>query len=261
MELIIMRGFHGVALDIGGVIYFDEPFELAWLQGTFERMVTREPTYTLGMFLDGVERWYREGSPGYSFGHPSSAALAEDSWAAVRRAWTELAQEVPGAVRAAQAIAGNIPTVVVANQPPECMRVLRDWGLTRSLRGVFLDSLCGVAKPDPRLLDLGRERLGLPAAELLMVGNRTDHDVLPARELGCGAVFVRAASGCRPPPGVHPDIIRLHQRHYAIKTAPPGGPATVVTIAGLAELAPSAWRASADATLYLSREIYVPGSR
>ncbi|MFG3051500.1 HAD family hydrolase [Kitasatospora sp. NPDC048239] len=233
-----MLEFSGIALDVGGVIYYDEPFELAWLQGAFDRMSEDDPGVTLTDFLDQVERFYRKDGSGYSWGGSENrTALAAQAWADVRRRWGELAQEIPGAVAAVRDIAGRLPTVVVANQPPECAEVLDRWGVTAVCRDVLLDSLVGVAKPDPGLLDLGRTRLGLAPDRLLMVGNRVDHDVRPALALGCGAVFVRGDAGYRAPEGVHPDIHRVYRRLRAVRTAPPGPAEAVPIVSYLAELA------------------------
>ncbi|MFC4032398.1 HAD family hydrolase [Streptomyces polygonati] len=240
-----MPGFSGIALDVGGVIYYDEPFELTWLQEMFDRASAGDTAITLDVFLRHIERFYRQDgstrpwrAPGYW------DPVAAESWAAVRTAWAEIAQEIPGARRAVRDIAARFPTVVVANQPPECLDVLDRWGLTGVLRAVLLDSLTGVAKPDPGLLDLGRARLGLRSAEVLMVGNRVDHDIRPALALGCGAVFIRGDSAYRPPAGVHPELVAGYERWRAIRTAPPGPGEAVAIVSSLAELAERTERAA-----------------
>ena len=35
-----------LAIDVGGILYYDEPFELAWLQGVHDRLGQTEPTVT-----------------------------------------------------------------------------------------------------------------------------------------------------------------------------------------------------------------------
>ncbi|MFJ6696947.1 HAD family hydrolase [Streptomyces sp. NPDC091272] len=224
-------------MDVGGVIYFDEPFELAWLQGTFDLAVAADPGVTLRDFVEDTERFYLGGAA--PDGRPGllASAAADASWARVRRAWRELAQEIPGSVGAVRALALELPTAVVANQPPECADVLADWGLTDSLAPVVLDCFEGVAKPDPRLLGIALARLDVPPDRLLVVGNRVDHDVTPARSLGCPAVFVLARDDYRVPPGVHPDITRAYRALRQVRTAPPGD--DVPRVASLAELVAS----------------------
>lgn len=226
-------GHCAVALDVGGVLYYDEPFELAWLQGTFDLLTVQEPGYGMSRFSYDVET-LRDGP--HRLASALSAQAAAQSWARVRRAWSELSQEIPGAVRAALDIASVHRTVVVANQPPECIEVLTRWGLTDALDAVLLDSLVGHAKPDTRLLGLAAAGLDLATDDVLVVGNRVDHDVVPARALGCPVAFVHADDGYRCPPGVHPDIARAHHRSRRARTvAPPLGD-HVSAVSSLSEL-------------------------
>ncbi|WP_051796986.1 HAD family hydrolase [Catenuloplanes japonicus] len=232
-----MTEYGAVALDVGGVIYYDEPFELAWLQSTYDLLHAADRAITRSVFIAQMECFYRspaDGSAGRTLLHSPAGA---DAWARVRLAWTELAQEMPGAVRAAIGLARGAQAVIVANQPPECMRVLEAWGLAEACAAVFLDSLTGVAKPDPALLRLALDHLGTDPADLLVVGNRVDHDVVPARALGCPVAFVLADPGYRTPPGVHPDLERAYTSLRAVRTAPPAGDdARVRTIPSLAAL-------------------------
>nr|WP_260724126.1 HAD family hydrolase [Dactylosporangium roseum] len=196
-------------------------------------MSAADPGITLAAFVELVERFYRRDG---SVDVWNGSTAADRSWTSVRRGWRELAQEIPGARRAVRELARQVPTVVVANQPAECVAVLDDWGLTEVLRGIFLDSLEGVAKPDPGLLDLGRARLGRQPAEMLMVGNRVDHDVRPALALGCGAAFVRGDSAYQVPPGVHRDIVAAYERLRKVRTAPPPEDSVVMIVSSLADL-------------------------
>jgi FMN phosphatase YigB (HAD superfamily) len=72
----------------------------------------------------------------------------------------------------------------------------------------------GVEKPDPRFFAHVVEEAGVPAGEIVYVGDRVDKDVLPALEAGVAAVRIRR--------GAHADV-----------ESPPG----ITTIESLAELA------------------------
>lgn len=229
LERVVVTGYSATALDVGGVIYYDEPFELAWLQGTFERLCATDQGMTLGTFAEQVERHY---SGDEILARSEEAA---ESWIRVRGAWGELAQEIPGAVRAVARLSREMRTVIVANQPPECAGVLSAWGVSAACEAVFLDSLVGVAKPDPALLGMALDHLGVPPADLLMVGNRVDHDVLPALGLGCAVAFVMEDSGYRRPFGVHPDLERAYRAIRSSRPVPTEGERITIT-ASLAEL-------------------------
>lgn len=228
-----MTGYRAVALDVGGVIYYDEPFELAWLHGLHTLLSADDPSITIGAFIEHAERFYLDDAT--LLGSPPQLAW---SWSRVRRAWGELAQPIPGAMAAVTALAERTSTIVVANQPPECAAVLAAWGISGACAAVFLDSLVGVSKPDPALLGLAVAHVGTTDG-LLVVGNRVDHDVRPALELGCPVAFVLADSGYRPPPGIHPDLVAAYQRFRTARTVPPAASERVRIVASLAELAES----------------------
>ena len=50
-------------------------------------------------------------------------------------------------------------------------------------------------KPDPRLFHLSLNRAGCPADEALMVGDRLDNDIAPAKAVGMQTVWIRQGFG------------------------------------------------------------------
>lgn len=153
-----------VALDVGGVIYFDE-----------------------------------------------RAPLAHPAWLRVRDRWNDLKQPIPGSVEAVAALAERYAICVVANQPEECLHALDGLGLTGLFAEIALDSLVGYAKPDPALLAYACAGLAWDPADVLVVGNRLDHDVVPALALGCPVAFVLPQGGWEVPDWVHPDVAAVHR--------------------------------------------------
>lgn len=51
-------------------------------------------------------------------------------------------------------------------------------------------SVVGVRKPDPAIYRLGVEAMGLPAGEVLVVGDSFSKDVVPARTVGCKVAWL-----------------------------------------------------------------------
>lgn len=78
---------------------------------------------------------------------------------------------------------------IVANQPEGVVEQLETMGLHLDI--VASSASIGVAKPDPRFFHHIVERCGVPAGEIVYVGDRLDNDVLPARSIGMHAVFLR----------------------------------------------------------------------
>lgn len=194
-----------IATDVGGVLYYDEPFELAWLQGVLERAGEADPTLTTESFTAEMHRFYlRRASAAASPGLYSPAGT--HAWTDVRRRWADLAQPIPGSASALASLAQHRPVCVVANQPPECEEVLRTSGAAEHLVLIALDTNVGIAKPDPGLFSWAVEQLGWNPATTLMVGDRPDHDAAPAQLLGSHTALVTPPTGWSDPPGTDPAL-------------------------------------------------------
>lgn len=83
------------------------------------------------------------------------------------------------------------PMVLVSNFYGNVEAVLADFDLRRYFRTIVESAVVGVRKPDPRIFALGVEALGLPAAEVLVVGDSLRKDILPARSLGCQTAWIK----------------------------------------------------------------------
>ena len=78
---------------------------------------------------------------------------------------------------------------VAANQPVETAELVRGLGIDLELVG--MSDEWGLAKPDRRFFERIAEELSLRPARIAYVGDRVDNDVIPARDAGMTAVFVR----------------------------------------------------------------------
>lgn len=84
---------------------------------------------------------------------------------------------------------------VIANQVPGCEARLGEMGLLPYIDLIVASAEEGVSKPDPRIFEIALDRAGCPAREALMVGDRIDNDVRPARALGMRTVWLRRGLG------------------------------------------------------------------
>lgn len=89
---------------------------------------------------------------------------------------------------------------VIANQVPGCEGRLREMGLLPYIDLVVASAEEGVSKPDQRIFEIALDRAHCPAREALMVGDRIDNDIRPARRLGMQTVWLRQGLGglCAP---------------------------------------------------------------
>jgi HAD superfamily hydrolase (TIGR01549 family) len=81
---------------------------------------------------------------------------------------------------------------IVANQPETARERLARAGIGELFDYQGLSGLSGPRKPDPRALRAAAEALGVSPAGCIMVGDRIDNDIAPAKALGMAAIQLRS---------------------------------------------------------------------
>ena len=84
---------------------------------------------------------------------------------------------------------------IIANQTPGSEARLARFGLLDFFEVVCASAEEGVAKPDPAIFLRALSRAGCAPADAVMVGDRTDNDIFPARALGMQTVLIRQGYG------------------------------------------------------------------
>ena len=80
---------------------------------------------------------------------------------------------------------------VIANQSLGTEERLEKWGLLKYIDVVAASAELGVAKPDRAIYDKALEMAGCTANEAVMIGDRLDNDICPAKKLGMKAIWIR----------------------------------------------------------------------
>ena len=80
---------------------------------------------------------------------------------------------------------------IVANQPQAARERLARAGIGDLFAYQGLSGLTGFSKPDPRAFEAAAEALGVASADCIMVGDRIDNDIVPAKALGMAAILLR----------------------------------------------------------------------
>ncbi len=108
----------------------------------------------------------------------------------------EFQRELPGvfvrpeAKEAVPQLAERYLLALAANQPRRALEILEENGLLRYFLWQEVSGTLGVAKPRPLFFRMILDALGVQAQEAVMVGDRLDHDIWPARFLGLYAIRV-----------------------------------------------------------------------
>jgi FMN phosphatase YigB (HAD superfamily) len=84
---------------------------------------------------------------------------------------------------------------VVSNACGNVDRLCDDLGYSRYLSFVIDSHRVGIAKPDPAIYRLAVDRLGLPPAVIMMVGDSFERDMVPAKAIGMTTAWLRGTGG------------------------------------------------------------------
>jgi putative hydrolase of the HAD superfamily len=179
-----------VFLDIGGVMYDDTVYARAWHRALrdagarftdeeFEKEYTRARAEQSGSFrrrlidrfLPGANLAELERAAGRYWSYPPSA----------------LHGDVVGCL---EGLEGRYRLGVIANQPGEVRSAMRRDGLEPYFEVWGVSDVLDVHKPDPRLFTLALEMAKVDPAEAVMVGDRLDYDVRPAKRSGMHAIWM-----------------------------------------------------------------------
>lgn len=80
---------------------------------------------------------------------------------------------------------------VIANQSLGTAERLEKWGLLKYIDVVAASAELGVSKPDRAIFDKALEMAGCVACEAVMIGDRLDNDIIPAKKLGMKTIWIR----------------------------------------------------------------------
>lgn len=80
---------------------------------------------------------------------------------------------------------------IIANQKLGTAERLKAWGLHQYFDVIAASAEIGYAKPDKEIFEKAFELAGCTAEESVMVGDRLDNDVIPAKAIGMKTVWVK----------------------------------------------------------------------
>ncbi|HVR60470.1 MAG TPA: HAD-IA family hydrolase [Polyangia bacterium] len=102
--------------------------------------------------------------------------------------WCRVGDGVRGALERLRAAGFRL--AVVSNSEGTVEAMLEAVGLRALLETVVDSAVVGVCKPDPRIFQIALDRLGVAAADAVMVGDSPSADVAGARAVGARAVLL-----------------------------------------------------------------------
>lgn len=120
----------------------------------------------------------------------------------------------------------NLKLGIVANQPEAARERLARAGIADLFEYQGLSGLTGLRKPDLRAFQAAADALSVPACDCVMVGDRIDNDIVPAKMLGMAAILFRSGRHRRQRPrmpteephAVVTDVAELEEAVFRLDT-------------------------------------------
>ena len=101
----------------------------------------------------------------------------------------------PDAEKCLKALHSRYKIGIIANQEPGTKERLARHGILSYIDLVVASAEEGVAKPDHRIFGIALERSGCAPQEAIMIGDRIDNDILPAKEMGMRTIWIKQGFG------------------------------------------------------------------
>ncbi|MBW7475389.1 HAD family hydrolase [Paenibacillus oenotherae] len=119
---------------------------------------------------------------------------SEADRAAIRSAMQyrkELEIPFPEAKPLLQSLSAHCRIGIIANQSNGTSERLERYGLLPYIEAVFSSAEEGLSKPDIRFFELALRKTACLPQHALMVGDRIDNDIIPAKRLGMRTIWIR----------------------------------------------------------------------
>ena len=94
-----------------------------------------------------------------------------------------------------QALSSKYHIGVIANQASGAKERLANWGLLQYVDLVMASAEEGISKPDLRIFQLALKKAKCNPNEAIMIGDRIDNDIIPAKKIGMSTIWVKQGMG------------------------------------------------------------------
>ena len=110
--------------------------------------------------------------------------------------WSPLYEELyPDTIKCLQALGEKYHLGIIANQIPGAEQRLEEKGIRRYFDLIVSSAEEGVAKPDLRIFRIALTRAGCTPEQAVMIGDRIDNDIVPAKQMGMKTVWIKQGFG------------------------------------------------------------------
>jgi 8-oxo-dGTP diphosphatase/putative hydrolase of the HAD superfamily len=123
---------------------------------------------------------------------PTPIREAAKAYEVVLPEWDNSLEKLYDSARSVLAgLHGKYKLGIIANQSLGTQEKIDNWGIGQYFDVVMASAEAGCAKPDMKIFTMALNKAECEPAEAVMVGDRLDNDIIPAKKLGMKTVWVR----------------------------------------------------------------------
>ena len=116
---------------------------------------------------------------------------AQDFGVAVPKWFSELERLYPDVEEILKNLSQKFKLGIIANQVAGTQKRIDNWGIGKYFDVVVASAEAGCEKPDLKIFNMALEQAKCSPNEAVMIGDRLDNDIIPAKKLGMNTVWVR----------------------------------------------------------------------
>ena len=182
--------FDAIILDVGNVIIYDFPVEIAYSFFVSEEIKARKLDFKpKASEILYSSRNHTNLFAGFTYSN-LWGEVNSNAWQRVLENWDAFCIPIPGVIDVIRKLASK-RLIILANQPKQMLPVLKNLGIYYLFEEIILDSIVGISKPNTKIYEYAINKLNLKPALSLMIGDRLDNDVIPAKMIGIPVVWIK----------------------------------------------------------------------
>jgi len=193
--LNILKDIEIIFFDVGNVIFYDYPSQSLYYYYIYEILKDK-----IGITIDdffkqrieilkkGINDWINYW--GNKELQSEWRVLNEKAWGDVLTDWENISIPIHNTFLAIQYIAKYKKLSIIANQPKKTMSLLKRFKISQYFESIFLDQVINISKPNVEMYSYVTEYHQIDPKKCLMIGDRIDNDIYPARQIGMKTLMV-----------------------------------------------------------------------
>jgi len=188
-----------IFFDVGSVIFYDLPAMVMTYEKLYYEIRKKYPGLTFEDLLKEREKIILTNKSGNHHWIIGEKYLGKDSWLRLR---DEIIKElennylkynypIKGIDNVLETLSSEYNLGLGANQVLACRKALEHFGLSKYFKVYGLSDEVGIYKPDIKFFEFLLKEAKCKGEEAIMVGDRIDFDIAPAKALGFKTIWIK----------------------------------------------------------------------